>query len=286
MTAQRVRNQGLDPLVHRLLPLVRGFGEGPCGIALGGSWAKGVADEHSDLDLYLFCNAVQPPAHREAMVAREFGPAADPRSWGADVPFEECGTDWMAGSVRVECWMRNAGDVERTIDACGQGTFARTLSVWAVMGFFSYVALSDVRAMDILEDPDGRLARWKSLVDPYPEPLRAAVLTRFVAEAAFWPRNPHYASAVERADSIYTSAIVQQTVHAVLQAVFALNREYFPGEKKLAGALGALRSQPAATAARLDGILFPGAASVDMLRAQRRALTELVDEVAALARAS
>ncbi|HEX8391334.1 MAG TPA: DUF4037 domain-containing protein [Longimicrobium sp.] len=282
--AEPVGEPRVERLISDLLPVVRGFSAGPCGTALGGSWAKGGADAQSDVDVYLFCDSVGPRAERDAMVVRAFGAGAEPHSWGADEPLDQCGTDFAVDGVRVECWIRGADGVERTIAACREARIERTLSVWAVMGFFNYVALADVRAMRILDDPGGRLAGWKSLVDPYPEALRQAVLRRFTAEAAFWPRNPHYLSAVERGDAIYTSAIVQQTVQSVIQAVFALNGEYFPGEKKLASALGALAVQPVDLTARIHAILFPGAApDAAMLRRQQSALAALVDEIAALA---
>jgi hypothetical protein len=127
------------------------------------------------------------------------------------------------------------------------------------------------------------LTRWKAQVAAYPEPLRDAILGRFMPEAAFWPGNPHYLGAVERGDVIYTSAIVQQALHALIQAVFALNRVYFPGEKKLAGALEKLPILPAEFAARVEGLLCPGPApTVDELREQQRTLAELVTDVRAL----
>jgi hypothetical protein len=52
-----------------------------------------------------------------------------------------------------------------------------------------------------------------------------------MAEAAFWSDNPHYIDTIERGDVIYTSAIVQQVAQALVQVVFALTPQYFPGEK-------------------------------------------------------
>lgn len=151
------------------------------------------------------------------------------------------------------------------------------------MGFFDHVVLGDVHAMRIVEDPAGTLARWKEMVATYPEPLRDAILRRFMAEAAFWPENPHYLGAVERGDVIYTSAIVQQTVQALVQVVFALGRAYFPGEKKLADALAKLPSAPRDFAARIQDVVCPGARpTVAELRAQSRGLADLVRETRAL----
>jgi hypothetical protein len=270
-----------DAVVRELLPLVRAFCAGdPYGIALGGSHTKGTGDAHSDVDVYLFADAFLPVARRGELVTARLGDAAQPVSWGADEPFVEGGTDFSVDGIRVECWLRSARRVELTIGECLQGRIRREQAVWTAMGYFSYVALGDVQAMRVADDPQGMLARWKAQVATYPEPLREAILGRFLPEAAFWPENPHYLGAVERADVIYTSAIVQQALQALIQVVFALNREYFPGEKKLAGALEKLPISPPGFAARCEALLSPGAPpSVAALREQQRDLTALVSEV-------
>lgn len=269
-----------ESIVAGLLPLVRGFCAGPCGIAVGGSHAKGGGDAHSDVDIYLFADAVLPAAERDAAVARALGPAARPASWGADEPFVQGGTDFLHRGQRIEVWLRSAGQVEDAIRASLRGEVRREPAVWAVMGFFGHVALADVQSMRIVEDPGGMLARWKDEVRAYPEPLRRAILRRFTAEAAFWPGNPHYHSAVERGDAIYASAIVQQVAQALIQVIFALNRVYFPGEKKLAEAMDGLPVQPPDFAARLQALLFPACEpGVPALRDQQRELTALLDEM-------
>jgi predicted nucleotidyltransferase len=273
-----------EAIVRELLPLVRAFCAGePYGIALGGSHAKGTADAHSDVDVYLFADAFLSAARRVELVTARLGDAAQAVSWGADDPFVEGGTDFSVDGIRVECWLRSARQVESTIADCVEGRIRRERAVWTAMGYFNYVALGDVHAMRIVDDPRGMLARWKAQVATYPEPLRDAILRRFMAEAAFWPENPHYLGAVERADVIYTSAIVQQVLQALIQVVFALNRAYFPGEKKLAGALDKLPVAPPNFAARCEALLCPGAPpSVAKLREQRRDLTSLVSEVGEL----
>ena len=275
-----------DAIVRELLPLVRAFCVGePC-VALGGSHAKGTADAHSDVDVYLFAESFLPAARRSELVAARLGDAAQPVSWGADDPFVEGGTDFRLDGVRVECWLRRASTVQATIADCLAGRIRREYTVWTAMGYFNYVALSDVHSMRIIDDPAGMLARWKAQVAVYPEPLRDAILSRFMAEAAFWPDNPHYLSAIERGDVIYTSAIVQQVLHALIQVVFALNREYFPGEKQLAEALEALEAltvAPARFAENVETLLCPGRAPNSAeSREQARALTSLVADVRGL----
>lgn len=85
--------------------------------------------------------------------------------------------------------------------------------------------------------------------------------------------------AIERGDVIYTSAIEQQVLHALIQVLFTLNREYFPGEKKLANALAKLPLAPSDFALRVETVLCPGARpSVAELGEQMRGLAYLVRE--------
>ena len=270
----------MKPLLQKLLPVLQQLCVGPYGVALGGSHAKGNNDAHSDIDLYLFTERILPGAERAEFIRATLGAESEPLSWGQDDPFEEGGTDFWYEGHRVEVWLRNAARVENTISASRQGQIRRDTVVWATMGFFNYVVLADMDTMRIVEDPHGLLAQWKEEVRTYPAPLRHAILTRFMREARFWPENLHYHSAIQRADLIYTSGIVNQVLHALIQVVFALNREYFPGEKKLAQALERLRIKPEAFSRRLHVLLFPGRyPTAERLQDQQRDLAELVAEV-------
>ena len=276
-----------DHVVRALLPLVRRFWVGPYGVALGGSHAKGAGDAWSDVDIYLFADRVLPGRERDALVIEALGEEAAPATWGGDEDFVQGGTDFDFRRRKVEVWLRSARHVEDSVAAALRGEVRRDFAAWTVMGFFGHVVLADVHAMRIVEDSHGMLARWKSSVAEYPEALRAALLGRFLPEARFWPDNFHYRTAVERADAIYTSGIVQMVAHALIQAAFALNRRFFPGEKKLAGALADLPIQPPDFASRIESLLHPAAPpTVQNLQAQRRDLAALVAEVDALARSS
>ncbi len=202
---------------------------------------------------------------------------------GRDDPFVQGGTDFRFRGVLVECWLRSATHVDAAIAECLRGELRREYVGWTVMGFFNHVVLADVHSLAILEDRDGMLARWKESVAPYPEPLREAILRRFMGEAAFWPANPHYHTAIERADVVYTAGIVQLVVHALVQVLFALNREYFPGEKRITESLRRLARAPHDVAERVQALVAPGTPpGVASLRAQQQALTALVGEVSQL----
>jgi hypothetical protein len=277
-----------DPLLENFyreaLPLLRQFCVGVYGMALGGSLAKGVGDEYSDIDIYLFARQVLPAEQRAALI--QANPLFESViSWGGGEPFVEGGTDFSYAGRKVEVWLRNSDPIEATLSACLNGQIERACVVWTVMGFFNYTALSDLRVMKILDDPHGLLQGWKNQVAEYPPRLREAILQRFGGEAQFWPENFHYLSAIERGDVLYTSGIVQQVVQALIQVVFALNRVYFPGEKKLGSTLAHLALQPPDFHQRLCDLVYPGDdGSTPRLRAQQKALAGLVKDVEALIR--
>jgi hypothetical protein len=272
-----------EPLIRDLLPVLRQCCSGSYGIALGGSYAKHRADSHSDLDLYVFASAVLPAQQRSLLIRDALG-CVEASSWGADDAFVQGNTDFSYQGARIECWFRSIEHVDAALELCLQGHVQREYVAWTVMGFFNHVLLSDLHSMLTLEDPDHLIARWKAAVGIYPDPLRQTRLRRFLREAQFWPENPHYRSAVARADLIYTSGIVQQVLHALIQVVFALNRKYFPGEKNLAATMATLPVQPQEFAPRLDAILSAQAETAEQLRAQQRTLNALVVETQQLVR--
>ena len=274
----------IPPIVNELLSLFRQLPIGEYGIALGGAHAKGVDDAESDVDVYVFAHEVLPNDER-ARLAASVADASPPMSiWGQTAPFDQAGTDFYVRGIKIECWLRNADHIAATIAECREGVVRRDLVTWTTTGFYNHCALSDVYHMAPVEDPAGLLAHWKADVAVYPPKLREAIIACHLPAAHFWPRNFHYASAVERADIIYTTGIIQQVIHNLIQVVFALNGAYFPGDKKLNAVLSHLPTQPEQFVPRIERLIFP-AAEPDraLLRRQREELICLVDEVDRLA---
>ena len=272
------------PIVDELLPLLRQFCRGEYGVALGGAHAKGVDDEESDLDLYVFAREVIPAADREQLCRPFADDVESIYSWGDAPEFVQTGTDFYLKQQKVECWLRHIDYISNIVAECKDGIVKRDLITWTVMGFYNHCTLSDLHRMKPLDDPFGILAHWKSELVEYPPKMRETIVTDHLTAARFWPGNFHYRSAVERCDFIYVMGIVQQVVHNLIQVVFALNRVYFPGDKKLDVAIEHLTVKPDRFTERIRYLLFPGV-KVDrsFLREQREELSELVREVESLA---
>jgi len=274
----------LEPIrqvVSDLLALVRQFAlGGEYAIALGGSYAKGTADDDADVDLYLFAHGVLAGDRRRRIACAFSSQIESIRSWGDDALFTNAGTDFRFRGHNVECWLRDIGHIERSIAECQEGVVKREFVTWTTTGFYNHCCLSDVAVMVPLDDPFDIIARWKSQVATYPPRLRQAIVDHHLAAAEFWPENFHYLSAIERQDVIYATGIVQQVVHNLVQVLFALNEVYFPGDKQLDVAMAHLPRQPAKLCERIHGLLFPGTpATAEVLRGQREALRSLLGDV-------
>ncbi len=277
-------NADVQSVVDQLLPLLRQFARSEYGIAMGGAHAKGTDDEESDLDIYVFARDVQPNVDRTRLTT-QFSPGIEGLvSWGGDTPFVQGGTDFSFERRKVECWLRNSEHIDHTLAECREGIVRREFVTWTTAGFYNHCCLSDLKAMVPIEDPAGLLARWQGEVAAYPPKLQNSIVRTHLAAARFWPGNFHYRSAIERRDAIYTAGIVQQVIHNLIQVLFAVNRVYFPGDKKLAHALGHLDRSPRRFAERVQGLLLPEErVSVQMLRRQQAGLRQLLEEVERLA---
>jgi len=269
--------------VEILTPLLKQFSCSDYGIAVGGAHAKGVADSESDLDLYVFATTVQPNDTRAGLTRAFSADIRDVTSWGRTEPFDQAGTDFYLGNLKIECWFRNAASVARVIGECTDGIVRREFVTWTTTVFYNHCVLSDLRHMIPVDDPAGILAGWKDAIRTYPMKLRKAIITQHLSAARFWPENFHYRSAIERRDVIYSTGIVQQVIHNLIQVLFAANEIYFPGDKKLAEVMAHLDRLPDRFADRVNQILFPSAApTVDTLRQAQEELRALVAEVGAI----
>lgn len=280
-------NSQIRTIVGELIPLLAQLCLADYGIAVGGAHAKGTDDPESDLDLYVFTASAHKNTERSRLATVYSPDITDLISWGPDDPFEQGGTDFYYKGLKVECWLRNREIIDRAITECREGVVTRELVTWTTMGFYNHCALSDIKVMLPVEDPAGIIARWQSEIAVYPPKLQAAIIRTHLGAARFWPHNFHYSSAVERQDVIYTSGIVQQVVHNLIQVLFAVNLTFFPGDKKLATAISHLVRTPVQCVERINRLLLPQEpVSVALLRAQQLELQRLLHDVEHLVEAA
>jgi len=260
-----------------LVPLLQPLLGGAYAVGVGGSRAKGSSDEHSDLDLYLFAENL---AGEEKIRAALSGVAelgrveigGDPETlWGRNI-------DFRVNGGLVEVTVRSVAHIERIIADCSAGRLVAEPMVWTPGGFFyHHAALADIASLRPLADPHGLIARWQERLATYPPALRKAVIARHLPRASFWLENPHYRSAIARADSPYTQSIVMNTIHDLMQVLYAVNERYYAGDKRLLSQAAALPVRPADLVEQVAWLVLPGsAATPELLERQRLALADLV----------
>lgn len=270
-------------IVDQLIPLFRQFATSEYGIAVGGAHAKGVDDTESDLDIYLFADSVLTNDERTRLTSGFSPDISDIVTWGVETPFEQGGSDFYYKTTKLECWLRNSEFINSTISDCKAGIVKQELVRWTTTGFFNHCCLSDLQHMIPVDDPYCLLSRWQHEIAEYPVKMQAAIIGKHLAGARFWPHNFHYTSAIERQDIIYTTGIVQQVVHNLIQVLFAVNKTYFPGDKKLANALNHLDKMPYCFVEQIQLLLFPAdQVSVGLLRHQQKMLQQLLKDVESL----
>jgi Domain of unknown function (DUF4037) len=189
-------------------------------ISLGGSLASGMADALSDIDLHVYWRApLAGLAARHALLAS----VADPGE-----PLREIG-DWgledhlVSGGRPAELVYVELGDYEAQIerayrDGLGDEGFATSALSFAAGGV-------------ALEDPRGELAAIQARLATYPEVTRRRLL-------ADMPRLLRaYLGQLEKAQRRGDLLFAQHRRYTLqmvfFNLLFAINRRYHPGEKRL-----------------------------------------------------
>jgi predicted nucleotidyltransferase len=217
--------------------------DGVAAIVLGGSRARGTADERSDIDLGIYYNG----AHPFATVA--LGAAAqeldDSHSDGLVTAFGEWGPAVNGGGwlqIRghhVDFLYREIGAVRAAIEDCIAGRPCSIYQLGHPLGFHMQIYAGEVHVCGPLFDPTGAIAELKSLVREYPEKFRNAAVTKHLFDAEF--EISICAKPVERADVMYVSGCLFRAAGFMTLVLYALNRRFFLNEK---GAIAESRQFP------------------------------------------
>jgi len=213
----------IDRILQQLLSIFSGFAEVD-GLLLAGSLSSGTSDAQSDIDVYVYLNTELPATKREALIA----PLAlyheiDNRFWETEDCFIMAGSGIKVELMyRSEAWMRE--QLECVLDRCE-----------ASVGFSTCLVHNYVTS-HILFDRSGSLRALQNQYDrPYPEALAQAILdkNRPLLKNCSSSYLKQIALAVSRADWISVNHRVAALLASYFDILFAINRQWHPGEKKL-----------------------------------------------------
>jgi len=266
-------------IIKELIKVLKRMADGPCCIALAGAHAKGCADSKSDLDFYMIIKKPAPFLKRLHIIRK----AADSiSSISMSKSFDEApyggSIDFLYKGIPIETTVHTFERLSQRVEECIDGKFEVIPQAWTSNGYYTFIYLSELAFVKPLWDPEGLLAKYQEKARHYPEKLRRAVIKHFWDRANTWLDNFHYDSAIQRGDILFTAPIVLHTVLDMTQVIFALNRVYFQGDKKLEDALARMEYCPKAL---LENLAFLLSASTDSDTLQRQCdlLREIRDEV-------
>jgi hypothetical protein len=272
----RVEGMGLAGRIAARLGEV----EGVVAVSLGGSWARGEARPGSDVDLGLYYRKERRPSLGALdRLAEELGyrspdtPISGFGRWGPWIN----GGAWLRAEGRDVDWLfRDLGRVERVIGDCRAGHVTLDHQPGHPHGFHSHTYAAEIHHCLPLHDPEGELRRLKGLTEPYPPPLKCALVREHLWQAGFALDTSR--KTAERGDVLHATGSLFQCAASLVQVLHALNERYFLNEKGSVAATDAFGLRPGRFGERVSAMLgHPGERPDELLRSHR-AMEALVGE--------
>jgi predicted nucleotidyltransferase len=251
--------------------------DGVVAVSLGGSWARGSADNRSDIDLGIYYRADHRPALR---LLRQLAQELDDRhppdavtdfgSWG---PWINGGGGLVVEGHRVDWVYRDLDLVAQVIGECRGGRAVCYYQPGYPHGFHNYVYMSEVHYARPLYDPTGSISSLQLLTIPFPPRLKRTLIRTYLWEAGFVLDTCR--KAADRGDVCYVVGCLYRCIACLVQVLFALNERYFLNEKGSVQAVGTFALCPAGFEQVATGMLARPGNTPDQLRASIDQLADL-----------
>lgn len=270
-----------ENIIANLTETLKGITDGAFSIALSGSRCKNMSDDDSDIDLYILVDDLKPYDDIYDIVTKVSDSGA-PIYLLTDTEATPFGgaIDFRCNGIPIEVTVKKFSKVKQQLDNCIDGKFDIVPQTWTSNGYYTFICLSEINYLKPLWESDNFIKNYKEKIECYPEKLRNSIISVFWGRANTWINNFHYESAISRGDYLFTSPIVLHTVLDMVQIIFALNKVYFTGDKRLESTL---RSMPYCPISLLENLPFLLQASddKDRLQSQYDILKNVVKELGA-----
>lgn len=258
--------------------------QGVQAIVLGGSHARGTARSNSDLDIGIYYS------EQHVMVLDEIRNLAQmialPEKPPTVTGFYQWGP-WVNGGAwiqthhgKVDFLYRNSDQVRRTISDAQSGIDHHDFHQQPTFGFTNLIYLAETKYCVPLLDEIDLLADLKNEVVAYPQKLKAKVIRDSLWSAEF--TLIHAADFAERGDVFNTVGCLTRTAFYLVQVLFALNEEYYFGDKGALPAIDQFPKGPEAFSAQIETILAHPGRDADALLASTRTFDGLRHNVASV----
>jgi hypothetical protein len=182
-------------------------------------------DGCSDIDLFLFCDAIPPHAARESLL-RPLKSLIEITSLGEhEHPHWGLVDSIPIGQQEVYLMYFTASSFQDSIDSILRGERTEREENY----FYPTGRLASICGMHAFHDPAGYLAGLKARLSNYPDALQQAIFSRCLPKI---DDQEDFMRAIRRGDVLFFHATLDLALDRFLQALFARNRVYFPSRKR------------------------------------------------------
>lgn len=207
----------------------------------------------SDIDIFIFCKTIPKSGRR----LKEYEKLLE-KSLISDLQMDVYeGGYWGSGDCfkvnGVETWLMyfTENETAEYLDAVLSGTLLDSDN-----GFYPTGRCATIQNMIILQDKTGFINTMQKKVQNYSESLRLK-LTAHHLQLCFDEED--FGRAVLRQDVLFYHQVLENALDHFLQALFALNRTYFPSRKRTLQYIESFKIKPIQCAEKLQRVVKLGA---------------------------
>jgi predicted nucleotidyltransferase len=207
--------------------------DGVQAIVLGGSRARGTADERSDIDLGIYYDGKHPfstaalgAAAKELDDRHADGLVTSFGDWGLAVN----GGGWLEiGGNHLDFLYREVGAMREAIEDFIAGRPRSIYQLGHPLGFHIQIYAGEIHVCRPLFDPANAIGGLKALIHEYPEKFRTAAVTKHLFDAEF--EIAIAAKPADRADVMHVAGCLFRAAGFMTIVLYALNRRFYLNEK-------------------------------------------------------
>ena len=230
----------VDLIISSLMPL-----EEITAAGLTGKLDADLKPGESDIDIFVFCKTIPKSSRR----LKEYEKLLE-KSLICDLQMDVYeGGDWGIGDClkinNVETWLMyfTENETAEYLDAVISGTLMDSDN-----GFYPTGRCATIQNMIVLQDKTGFINTMQKKVQNYPESLRLQ-LTAHHLQLCFDEED--FGRAALRRDVLFYHQVLENALDHFLQALFALNRIYFPSRKRTLEYIESFKIKPIQCADKL-----------------------------------
>jgi hypothetical protein len=225
------------------------------GIVLGGSRAKGMDTEDSDIDIGIYYDLERLDLDEMNLIATELDDdhrsnlVSPPGGWGEWVN----GGAWLnVQGYAVDLILRDLKRVEQIIKETEQGIVTTHYQTGHPHGYLSSMYRGELAISKILYARNPSLHQLKKQAEVYPPALRKTIIRFFLFEAEF--SLMFVAANIKADDKYYIAGYIFRIISCLNQVLYACNHTYCINEKKAIKLLETFEHKPDKYAQKVNHI--------------------------------